>query len=177
MGEPKLCGRTHEAFLRHQRWERFFIQSDGTPWRPLVHVEDICRGFLAVLDAPRGLVHNQAFNVGNSDENYRIRDVAEIVREVVPGAWSSTPSVVAPTSADRVDCGKIPSTLPAFEPQWTVRLGVEQLYAAYCRYGLTEKKFLGTKYLRIKRIRKLQSEGRLDRSLRWRVGVPVAVND
>jgi nucleoside-diphosphate-sugar epimerase len=149
------------------------IQSDGTPWRPLVHVEDICRAFLAVLHAPRSLVHNQAFNVGRSEENYRIREVAEIVREVVPGSIVKYAEGGGPdTRCYRVDCGKIARTLPGFKPQWTVRRGVEQLYAAYRRHGLTAFEFLGTKYLRIKRVKQLQIEGRLDRSLRWRAGVP-----
>jgi nucleoside-diphosphate-sugar epimerase len=155
--------------------EEVLIQSDGTPWRPLVHVEDICRAFLAVLHAPRERVHNQAFNVGRSEENYRIREVADIVREVVPGSVVKYAEGGGPDSrCYRVDCGKIARTLPEFKPQWTVRRGVEQLYAAYHRYGLTASEFLGTKYLRIKRIRQLQSEGRLDGSLRWRAEEPIA---
>ena len=152
------------------------IQSDGTPWRPLVHVEDICRAFLAVLHAPRDLVHNQAFNVGRSEENYRIREVAQIVHEVVPGSVVKYTEGGGPDArCYRVDCGKIARTLPEFQPRWTVRRGVEQLYAAYRRYGLTEEEFLGTRYLRIKRIKELQSEGRLDGSLRWRLGAPTEV--
>jgi nucleoside-diphosphate-sugar epimerase len=152
------------------------IQSDGTPWRPLVHVEDICRAFLAVLHAPRDLVHNQAFNVGRSEENYRIREVAQIVHEVVPGSVVKYAEGGGPDlRCYRVDCGKIARTLPEFQPRWTVRRGVEQLYAAYRRYGLTVGEFLGTRYLRIKRIKELQSEGRLDGSLRWRLGAPTEV--
>jgi len=152
------------------------IQSDGTPWRPLVHVEDICRAFLAVLHAPRDLVHNQAFNVGRSEENYRIREVAQIVHEVVPGSVVKYAEGGGPDArCYRVDCGKIARTLPEFQPRWTVRRGVEQLYAAYRRYGLTVGEFLGTRYLRIKRIKELQSEGRLDGSLRWRLGAPTEV--
>jgi len=152
------------------------IQSDGSPWRPLVHVEDICRAFLAVLHAPRELVHNQAFNVGRSEENYRIREVAEIVRQVVPDSDVTYAEGGGPDlRCYRVDCGKIARVLPEFKPQWTVRQGVEQLYAAYHRYGLSAFEFMGTKYLRIKRIKQLQSEGRLDESLRWRAETPVAV--
>ena len=144
------------------------IQSDGTPWRPLVHVEDICRAFLAVLHAPRDLVHNQAFNVGSSEENYRIREVAQIVHEVVPGSVVKYAEGGGPDArCYRVDCGKIARTLPEFKPRWTVRRGVEQLYTAYRRYRLTEEEFVGTKYLRIKRIKELQSQGRLDGSLCW----------
>src|SRR5262249_7189821 len=152
------------------------IQSDGTPWRPLVHVEDICQAFLVVLHAKRELVHNQAFNVGSSTENYRIRDIADSVREVVPGSVVKYAEGGGPDlRCYRVDCGKIARVLPEFEPRWTVRRGVEQLYAAYRRHGLTAADFLGTKYLRIKRIKQLQAEGRLDGSLRWLADVPAAV--
>jgi len=151
------------------------IQSDGTPWRPLVHVEDICAAFLAVLHAPRELVHNQAFNVGRSEENYRIRQVAEIVADVVPNSVVTYAAGGGPDArCYRVDCGKIARVLPEFQPQWTVRRGVEQLYSAYKRYGMSLDEFLGTKYLRIKRIKQLQSEGRLDGSMYWREPVAVA---
>lgn len=151
------------------------IQSDGTPWRPLVHVEDICQAFLGVLHAPRELVHNQAFNVGRSEENYRIRQLAEIVQEVVPGSVVKYAEGGGPdTRCYQVDCGKIARMLPAFRPRWTVRRGIEQLYSAYRRYGLSADEFLGTKYLRIKRVKQLQREGRLDESLRWIVDVPVS---
>jgi nucleoside-diphosphate-sugar epimerase len=151
------------------------IQSDGTPWRPLVHVEDIGRAFLAVLHAPREVIHNQAFNVGQSAENYRIRDVAEMVREVVPNSKVTYAEGGGPDlRCYRVDCGKIALALPEFQPRWTVRRGIEQLYAAYDRHALSALEFMGTKYLRIKRIRQLQSEDRLDSSLRWLAGVPSA---
>src|SRR5262249_33865986 len=127
------------------------IQSDGSPWRPLVHVEDICRAFLAVLHAPRALVHNEAFNVGRSEENYRIREVADFVREVVPGSAVKYAEGGGPDlRCYRVDCGKIARALPEFQPQWTVRRGVEQLYRAYLRAGLSAFEFMGTKYMRIK---------------------------
>ncbi len=146
-----------------------FIQSDGTPWRPLVHIEDISRAFLAVLHSPRERVHNQAFNVGRSEENYRIREVADMVEQVVPGSKVRYAEGGGPDPrCYRVDCGKIAQVLPEFKPQWTVRRGIEQLYDAYRRYGLTYEEFMGTKYLRIKRILKLQGEGLLDESLRWR---------
>jgi nucleoside-diphosphate-sugar epimerase len=148
------------------------IQSDGTPWRPLVHVEDIAGALLAVLHAPRELVHDQAFNVGASTENYRIRDVARIVEEVVPGARASFARGGGPDKRSyRVDCSKIARVLPEFEPRWTVRRGVEQLNDAYARNGLTFEEFTGTRYLRINRVRELQEAGRLDDELRWRVPV------
>jgi nucleoside-diphosphate-sugar epimerase len=150
------------------------IQSDGTPWRPLVHVEDIARAFLAVLEAPRELVHDQAFNVGSSAENYRIRSVAEIVEEVVPGARASFAAGAGPDKRSyQVDCSKIASMLPAFRPRWTVRQGVEQLSEAYARNGLTFERFTGSGYLRINRVRELQEADRLDDELRWRAPVGV----
>ena len=150
------------------------IQSDGTPWRPLVHVEDITAAFLAVLAAPRELVHDEAFNVGASTENYRIRELAEIVEQVVPGARASFAEGGGPDKRSyQVDCSKIARVLPDFEAKWTVRRGVEQLYEAYARNQMTFDEFTGTRYLRINRVRELQEAGRLGDDLRWRV--PVAV--
>ena len=148
----------------------------GRPGGPWCTSRTSAGRFSPCLQAPRDLVHNQAFNVGSSEENYRIRDVAEIVREVVPGSVVKYAEGGGPDlRCYRVDCGKIARTLPEFQPQWTVRLGVEQLYAAYRRHGLTAAEFLGTKYLRIKRITELQTEDRFDDSLRWRLGAPTAV--
>jgi nucleoside-diphosphate-sugar epimerase len=148
------------------------IQSDGTPWRPLVHVEDISGAFLAVLHAPRELVHDEAFNVGASSENYRIRELAEMVEEVVPGATATFAEGGGPDKRSyRVDCSKIARVLPEFKPEWSVRRGIEQLYEAYSRNDLTFEEFIGTRYLRINRVRELQEAGRLDDELRWRVPV------
>jgi nucleoside-diphosphate-sugar epimerase len=145
------------------------IQSDGTPWRPLVHVEDICRAFLAVLEAPRQQVHNQAFNVGTSAENYRISEVAELVRQAVPSSVIKYSDGGGPDSrCYRVNCDKIARVLPQFQPRWTVARGVQQLYDGYREFGLTfEDLSRGTKYLRIRRIKQLQAEGHLDGLLRW----------
>jgi len=144
------------------------IQSDGTPWRPLVHIEDITRAFLAVLHAPRELVHNEAFNVGRSEENYRVRDLGELVEQVVPGSKVRYLEGGGPDPrCYRVDCGKLMRTLPEYQPQWTVRRGMEELRDAFEAYGLTREELLGDRYFRIKRIRALQSEGLLDASLRW----------
>jgi nucleoside-diphosphate-sugar epimerase len=150
------------------------IQSDGTPWRPLVHVDDIAGAFLSVLRAPRELVHDEAFNVGASDENYRIRDLAEIVEDVVPGARASFAEDGGPDKRSyQVDCSKIARALPEFQPRWTVRRGIEQLYDAYARNGLSYDEFTGTRYLRINRVRELQEADRLDDALRWRAPVGV----
>lgn len=151
------------------------IQSDGTPWRPLVHVEDISRAFLAVLHAPRELVHNQAFNVGRNEDNLRVRQVADMVQETVPGCSVRYADGGGPDPrCYRVDCSKIARTLPEFQPQWTVRKGVVQLYQAYKEAGLTKELFLD-RYMRIKQIQRLIGEGRLDDSLRWRVPAQAAV--
>ena len=148
------------------------IQSDGTPWRPLVHVEDISGAFLAVLHAPRELVHDEAFNVGASSENYRIRELAEMVAEVVPGATATFAEGGGPDKRSyRVDCSKIARVLPEFKAEWSVRRGIEQLYEAYSRNDLSFEEFIGTRYLRINRVRELQEAGRLDDELRWRVPV------
>jgi nucleoside-diphosphate-sugar epimerase len=144
------------------------IQSDGTPWRPLVHIEDIASAFIAVLHAPRELVHNEAFNVGRSEENYRVRDLGELVEKVIPGSKVRYAEGGGPDPrCYRVDCGKLKRTLPEYQPQWTVRRGMEQLRDAFERNGLTREELLGDRYFRIKRIRALQSEGLLDDSLRW----------
>jgi nucleoside-diphosphate-sugar epimerase len=149
------------------------IQSDGTPWRPLVHVQDIGRAFLAVLQAPRQLVHNQAFNVGRTEENYRVRELAELVLQVVPRSTVRYAEGGGPDRrCYRVDCDKLARTLPEFRPQWTVRRGVEQLYAAFRRHGLTRDAFFGDHYVRIKHIVKLQGEARLDGALRWTTARP-----
>lgn len=151
------------------------MQSDGTPWRPLVHIEDISAAVLAALDAPRELVHNEAFNVGANSENYRIRDVANIVAEVVPGARATFAEGGGPDKRSyRVDCSKITRVLPGFETAWTVRRGAEQLYEAYARNGMTFDEFTGPRYLRIKHVQDLQDSGRLDEQLRWRLPVPSA---
>ena len=145
------------------------IKSDGKSWRPLVHIEDISRAFKAVLEAPRALIHNESFNVGQTSENYLIRDVADIVKEVVPNTTVTYSGDSNPDARNyRVNCDKIARTLPAFQPQWTVRKGVEQLYEAYQAYGLNMDDFLGTRYQRIRTVRALLESGELDAGLRRR---------
>ena len=144
------------------------IQSDGSPWRPLVHVEDIARAFLAVLEAPREAVHNQAFNVGRNEDNLRVREVADLVAAAVPGCRISYAEGGGPDPrCYRVDCRKLARAVPAFRPAWTVRQGIEELVHAFRAAGLTAEDFLGARYLRLTQIRKLQQEGRLDADLRW----------
>jgi nucleoside-diphosphate-sugar epimerase len=143
------------------------IKSDGSPWRPLVHVEDICRAFLASLEADRQRTHDQAFNVGITEENFRVREVAEMVESVTGCEATFAEGATADARDYRVDFGKIQRVLPEFQPRWTVRKGVEELYEAYRRYDLTADEFLGGRYVRLSEIKRLQSEGRLGDQLRW----------
>ena len=145
------------------------IKSDGMPWRPLVHIEDISRAFVAVLEAPRELIHNQSFNVGVTQENYRVREVAQMVSEVVPGSKVTFAGDASPDARNyRVNCDKIRKALPAFRPRWTVRKGVEEVYAAYCENQTTAEEFLSSSFIRLKKIRELQNAGKLDDTLSWR---------
>ncbi len=145
-----------------------YIKSDGTPWRPIVHIEDISRAFLAVLHAPRNLIHNEAFNVGRNEENYRIRELADIVRETVPGSSIEyAPDGGPDKRCYRVDCSKLPRVLPEFQPRWDARKGAQELYATYQRVGLRLEDFEGPRYKRIDHIRQLLQTQRLDKTLRW----------
>lgn len=144
------------------------IKSDGTPWRPIVHIEDISRAFIAVLHAPRDVVHNEAFNVGRSEENYRIRDIADIVEATVPNCTIDYATDAGPDKrCYRVDCSKIARVLPEFQPQWTAQKGAEQLYQAYCQIGLTLDDFEGERYKRIAHIKSLLNQKLIDSNLRW----------
>jgi nucleoside-diphosphate-sugar epimerase len=139
---------------------------DGTPWRPLVHVEDVSLAFLAVLRARREAVHGETFNVGRVDENYRIRELAEIVRETVPGCrieYSPNPS--PDRRCCRADFRKIAGALD-FQPRWNVRRGAEELHAAYRHVGLTSDDLEGPKYKRIDQIKQLLEAGS-GRHSRW----------
>jgi nucleoside-diphosphate-sugar epimerase len=155
---------------------RIYIQSDGTPWRPLVHVEDICRAFLAVLTAPRKAVHNQAFNVGRTEENYRISELAEVVRQTVPGCRVEYASDGGPDRrCYRVDCSKLSQAVPTFQPRWDVRSGAKQLYEAYKAGGLSEADLRGPRYFRLRELQRCLKEGSLGSDLRWRGGFPHAM--
>jgi nucleoside-diphosphate-sugar epimerase len=139
------------------------LESDGLAWRPLVHVEDICLAFLAALEAPRELVHDEAFNVGRNGDNVQIRDIAEMVRDSVPG---SAVSFAEGASADlrnyRVDFSKFSATFPDTELRWNVQLGVEQLVGVYGRQHLTHDDFISSRFVRLRRIEELLKVGALD---------------
>lgn len=145
------------------------LKSDGSPWRPLVHVQDIAAAFVAVLDAPREVIHDRAFNIGVPDENFRIREVAEIVRDTVPG---SSVGFAEGASADvrnyRVDCSRAVRELPGYQPKWSVRRGARELYDTYQQVGLSLEDFEGDRYARIDHVKHLIATGVLDESLRER---------
>jgi nucleoside-diphosphate-sugar epimerase len=147
---------------------KVLIKSDGTPWRPIIHIEDISRAFIAALNAPREIVHNQAFNVGRNDQNYRIRELADIVQETVPGCQIEYARDAGPDKRTyRVDFSKITRVLPEFEPQWDARKGAQELYEAYKVCDVKLDEFEGPKYKRIDHIKQLLSNGLLDSTLRW----------
>jgi nucleoside-diphosphate-sugar epimerase len=144
---------------------RIYIKSDGTPWRPIVHIRDIIRAALAVLAAPEDVVRNQTFNVGNTEENYRICELADIVAETVPGCRIEyAPDGGPDKRCYRVTCNKIERVL-GFKTEWTARKGAEELYDSYRRAGLTDEQ--RNSYLRIATIQALLQEGKLDASLHW----------
>jgi nucleoside-diphosphate-sugar epimerase len=145
---------------------KVLIKSDGTPWRPLIHVTDISRAFIALLDAPADLVQSEVFNVGSTNENFQIRDVAAIVEATVPGSSVEFASDAQPDIRDyRVDCGKLARAVPGFRPQWTVERGVRELYDAYVANELAPN--FHERLLRIRHLQRLMEEGRLDADLRW----------
>lgn len=158
---------------------RVYIKSDGTPWRPIVHIRDIIGAALAVLEAPREAIHNETFNVGLTEENYRIRELATIVAETVPGSHVEyAPGGSPDVRCYRVNCDKIRRKVPAFRPQWNARKGAQELYEAYRAAGLTQKDIESGRYIRLKHIQRLLDAGELDPSLHWssqRAGTKVVV--
>jgi nucleoside-diphosphate-sugar epimerase len=147
---------------------RIYIKSDGTPWRPIVHIRDITAAVLSVLEAPRETIHNETFNVGQTEENYRIRDLAEIVGETVPGCHIEYAADGGPDKrCYRIKCDKIRRMLPGFRPQWTARKGAKELYDAYREVGLTFEDLERGRYARVSHIQRLLTSGQLQASLRW----------
>jgi len=152
---------------------KIHIKSDGTPWRPIVHIRDIISAMLCVLDAPKEVVHNQVFNVGDTKENYRVSELAEIVKNTVPGCEIEyAPGGSPDKRCYRVSCEKIARVLPSFKPQWTAPKGAQELYESYRAGGLTETDVDSGRYIRIRNIQRLQQAGKLDPSLHWLVQSP-----
>jgi nucleoside-diphosphate-sugar epimerase len=151
---------------------RILIKSDGTPWRPITHIRDIIAAIVTVLEAPRNQIHNEIFNVGRSEENYRIRELADIVAETVPGCHVEYAPGGAPDKrCYRVNCDKIARMLQTFRPEWTARKGAQELYEAYQSVGLTAEDMERGRYVRINQIQRLQKSGQLDGNLRWATSV------
>lgn len=144
------------------------IMSDGTPWRPIIHVGDLCAAFLAVLEAPIEKVHNQVFNVGINEENYQIKDIAEQVKKTIPNSHVEILNKTGPDERTyRVDFSKIKNTLPQFKLTWNLSKGIEELYQAYKNFGLTQKNFQSPKHFRVRWIRHLIESSKLDHNLKW----------
>ena len=147
---------------------KVLLKSDGSPWRPLIHVSDICRGFLAALAAPRERVCGQAFNIALASENHRIRAIAEVVRDTIPNCQLEFASGAAPdTRCYRVDCSKVQRLLPEFRPEWTIAKGAQELYDAYRGVTLSPEVFEGPRFNRIAHIQQLLADRRLGDDLRW----------
>jgi nucleoside-diphosphate-sugar epimerase len=146
---------------------KVLMQSDGSPWRPLVHIRDIIHAFEVMLTAPREVIHDQAFNVGRTAENFQIRDVANMVAEVVPNCQAAFASGASADLRDyRVDFSKIETKLPGYKPSWTLRKGIEELYKSYKEAPMTKELFSGPRYYRLKTIQGLKGRGKLDENLR-----------
>lgn len=144
------------------------ILSDGTPWRPIAHIEDIANAFLAALTAPREVIHNQAFNVGVNTENYQVRELAEIIRERLPTCIVEYEKQGMPDPRNyRVDFSKIVRTIAEFKPKWNARRGADELYSAFLKAGLTWEDFQGRKFIRLTQIKHLLMNNSLDNTLRW----------
>ena len=136
-----------------------------------MHIEDISRAFLAMLEAPRELVHDEAFNVGRQEDNVQVRDIAEMVRDAVPGSTVSLADGAGPDLRNyRVDFSKLTGTFPELRLRWTVREGVDELAAAYAKYGLTYDDFTSSRFVRLRRIRELLAAGVVDEMLRRKDG-------
>jgi len=147
---------------------RVYIKSDGTPWRPMVHIRDIIGAMLCVLEAPQEAIHNETFNVGQTEENFRMRELAAIVAETVPGCRVEyAPDGGPDKRCYRISCEKIRRGLPSFRPQWNARKGAQELYQAYRAAGLTFEDLERGKYTRMSAIQRLLKFRQLDASLHW----------
>jgi len=143
------------------------LRSNGMAWRPLVHADDIASAFIALLEAPRDVVHARAYNVGHSDENYLVRDIANLVQEIVGGEVTFAEGAGADARNYRVTCDRIAAEVPEFKPQWTVRKGIEQLVENYKRYDLQLTDLFGERHQRLKKINALHAAGKIGSDLRW----------
>jgi nucleoside-diphosphate-sugar epimerase len=147
---------------------RIYMKSDGTPWRAIVHIEDIGRAFVAVAEAPRDVVHDQAFNVGQTSENYQVRDIAEIVAQIVPRCRIEyAPDAKPDPRCYRVNCDRLPKLVPGYRPQWTARAAAREVYDAILKNGLTLDEFEGARYARLPHVKKLIADGIFDERFQY----------
>jgi nucleoside-diphosphate-sugar epimerase len=147
---------------------RIYMKSDGSPWRAIVHIEDISRAFTAVAEAPRELVQGQAFNVGMTSENYRVREIAHIVLETVNGARIEyAPDAKPDPRCYRVNCDKLPRVLPSYRPVWTAKMGAQQVYQMIKKIGLTGDEFEGPRYARLPHMKHLITQGIMSERFRY----------
>ena len=143
------------------------MDSDGTPWRPLVHVLDICQAAACVLDAEREVVHNEAFNVGDNGENYQVKDIARIVADVFPGCQLSIGSRGDDKRDYRVNFDKIHTRLPQFHCRWNVAAGAEQLLKVFQQIQMTPELFQSRSHTRLKQIQHLIATQQIDGKFFW----------
>ena len=143
------------------------MTSDGTPWRPIVHGLDICQAIIAVLEAPREAVANEVFNVGSTEHNYRVREIAEIVGEVFPGCRVSFGPPSADNRSYRVSFDKIRQHLPEFKCRWDARRGAEQLLALFRRVDMTDEVFQYRAFTRLKQLEYLLRTRQIDDHFFW----------
>lgn len=147
---------------------KVLLKSDGTSWRPIIHIEDISRAFIALLHAPKEKIHNEAFNIARKEDNYQIRQIAEIVAEVVPNSKVELSDDHFPDPRNyKVDSSKIHTQIPEFKPQWNVKKGAIELYESYKKHGITLEEFEGIKYQRIGHLKHLLKKGKVSSDLYW----------
>jgi nucleoside-diphosphate-sugar epimerase len=156
-----LCGFAHTM-------GEIRMTSDGSPWRPIVHIEDICEAMLCALTADREAVSGESFNVGADSENYRVREIAEIVAKTFPGCELTIGTSGGDTRSYRVSFAKIRERMPAFKTSWTAERGARQLKATFDRIGLTREMFEAAPFTRLKELKHLRDTAQIDARLRWK---------
>jgi nucleoside-diphosphate-sugar epimerase len=147
--------------------KRIAMTSDGSPWRPVVHVEDICKAIVCTLEAPTNTVNRQIFNVGQDSDNYRVREIAEIITSVFPGCEVSTGKSSSDNRSYRVSFAKIARMLPGFSCDWSARKGAEELYNLFRRIDMSKDTYEFRAFTRLKQLRYLTATGQLDDEFFW----------
>jgi nucleoside-diphosphate-sugar epimerase len=146
---------------------RIAMISDGSPWRPVVHLEDICEAIYRALIAPAEAVHGKVFNVGQNADNYRVREIAQIIAEEFPGCVVTTGPPSADNRSYRVNFDRIHRELPGFQCRYTARDGVRQLRAMFARIAMTAETYQFRAFTRLKQLNYLESTGQVDERFYW----------